>query len=54
MGETSIWGYIGLAAVALGFAFGIWRQKRREKKKAAYLAAQAEKENAVGQDEEKA
>ena len=51
MGETSIWGYIGLAAVIAGFAFGIWRQKRREKKKAARLAAQAEKENAKRQEE---
>ncbi len=39
MGETSIWGYIALAAVVLGFAYGIWRQKRREQKKAEQLAA---------------
>lgn len=39
MGETSIWGYVALAAVIVGFAYGIWRQKRREQKKAEQLAA---------------
>lgn len=35
MGETTVWGYIALAAAALGFAFGLWRQKRSQKKKAS-------------------
>lgn len=45
MGETSIWGYVGLGAVVLGFAYGIWRQKtapqRMEKRKAKLAAKQA-------------
>lgn len=35
MNQTSIWGYVALAAAVLGFAFGLWRQNRSAKKKAA-------------------
>ena len=44
MGETSIWGYIALAVAILGFAYGIWRQKRLEKKKAAKNAANTDRQ----------
>jgi len=35
MGETTVWGYAAMAAAILGFAFGIWRYRRREAKKRA-------------------
>ncbi len=47
MGETTIWGYIALLAVILGFAYGLWRQKHVSKRKAAKMAASNEQKETL-------